>query len=263
MYLQVGNLPRSGFRNRDVFYAVMTRFDVRLLATGAEKAKDREAWTARRAEAFRRWCLPSVLNLCPRPHAWIVLFDRDLTEATAGLLAELAPHAGVYPVLTGDDWRADAVEGTRLASEVAAVDDLAVIACARLDSDDALHRRFFGALDTAVARIPIRSVAINFPYALTTDGEKTRVTPRPNHFFATVEPAVCFRGPCQISHTRIGEVMPVVDVLTDYPMGLYRVHPDAIGGARVPPGVSVKNRHEALGWFGLTDHAEVPSTISP
>lgn len=256
MQLHLDRLGRDRFANADVLFACMTRFDVRMSnVPGAAKIGDRHEWTRHRADAFRRWCLPSMLAQEPRPHAWAVCFDEDLTEATAALIADLAPHEGVYPVLTGDRWYPDAKRQLLEAARANHGDRFSLVCCSRLDSDDAFHVRFHAACDEALLRLRKSptfgpTVCLDFPYVVVADGSRVMPSPRSKVAFATVEPIARFGGPMAFAHTRVDEHHPLVEVFTDRPSYCYRKHGRNISGPWSGSHPAFAQPGAVLSWFG-------------
>lgn len=266
---------RTAFRNPDVLFVAMTRFDVpvpkmprmvEVLARG-----EMDAWTEERAAIFRRWCLPPMLGQSVRPHAWVILFDEDVKPASAALVEELRAHDFIVPLFLGPNWKKHLA-----ATTTAALDDrfgagaFRYVCCTRLDSDDSLHAGFHAAVDEAVAiwrgeGDPEAPVVLNFPFGVMQHGGSLYVRHLENLFFAMLEGHGSFRGPYVGTHTKIHEVAPVVHVFTDQPAYAYHRHDQTLsGGTDRPKFARIADPERVLRSFALVrQEAPMPRRPTP
>lgn len=267
MFCWVRNVERrTTFRNEDVLFITMTRFDVVMPSTpgaAALRSEGRlEPWTAERVEIFRRTCLPSMLQQQPRPHAWIILFDKRVTPPVAQLLEELLDHDWIIPMLFGDDWAKHYADETRdVLRRRFGHRQPRFLACTRLDSDDAIHRSFHGVTDLAISKLrktwtADTSLCLNYPYGVMWCGDMPRIRLKEKQFFALVEPFDSFRTPYRWAHTKIDQHVPVLDVFTEQPMWVYHAHHQNISGDKsCEPFERFAEPERILAYFGLRPDA--------
>jgi hypothetical protein len=238
MFINIGSIAnRTSFVSSDTLYIAMTRFNVRTPGGAEIRAQGAFAeWTARRVEIFQRYCLTPMVKQRIKPHAWVILFDEDVTPPIAALLERLREHPWIVPLLLGDDWATRyAAETRKFLKNRFGDGDYELICCTRLDSDDSLNTRFHTAVDAAVTLLrdawtSDASFCVNFPFGAMQHGDSLMIYIKEKHFFALVEPFGSFRGPYRFNHRKVDQYVPVVDVLTERPMFIYHGHDQNITG---------------------------------
>lgn len=153
-------------------HVVQTRFSVRAGWGYQEFPPD---WLRERLELFDAYCLPSVAGQGCGDFLWQVYCDRD---TDAGVLAELTRRAGEVPqmqiALTGPSCDTPVVHVLR-ATEAG---DRAVITT-RLDSDDAIAKRYVGAIQAhadAFMESDRETLLLNFPRGFQLDAASGRLS---------------------------------------------------------------------------------------
>jgi hypothetical protein len=275
VFLEIHKLPRRGsFVNRDVLFAAMTRFNVPMgMVPGASEIRARpdfEQWTIRRIALFRQLCLIPMLKQRIRPHAWVLLFDKEVTPPIAELLDEILEHDWIIPLLFGDDWGRRAARETRqVFQDRFGMDRYQYVCCTRLDNDDSLNVAYHQAADAVISRVrrtwtPETSTCIDFPFGAVKHEDSLMIRLKERSYFAVVDPFDKFRTPYFCSHTRIGEHMPVVSVHTEQPMFIFQRHEDTVSGGH---GHLVfeefGNPERVLGYFGLQPERPAEAPIEP
>lgn len=262
--LQVAGQGRGQFRCKDVLPIVMTRFNVNRhdarmsqhLATDAAYS----AWLTARIDAFRKYCLPSMLNQRLKPAVWIILFDKNIHPLISELLEDLLDHEWIVPFLVGDNW------GNEVALETQGViarrfrnRKLSLVSTVRLDSDDSLHQDFMAASDVAISRLrpdwddEVKQ-CINFPYGALRIENGYYVCHLIRHFFTLVEPVRTAGTIYRYNHYKIHNVAHVTDVFTDEPMFMYHRHETNISSSEPGRGLTlmkIDERERLLWMFGL------------
>ena len=265
-------VERSAFRNLDVAYITMTRFSVPMPKTpGAVEIRASgafEEWLAKRVELFRDYCLAPMVQQSIRPHAWLILFGKDVTPPVADLLEELREHDWIVPLILGDDWTARVADETRsVVRSRFEGQDFKFICCARLDSDDSLNVGFHAVIDAALAKLrrsgtPDPSVCINLPFGAMRHQDSLMVCLRENHFFAVVEPFETFRGPYRFNHTKVGQFFPVINVFTEQPVFIFQRHDLTTSVLQTEEFYrsfeQFADPHRVLGHFGLQALMDAP-----
>jgi hypothetical protein len=271
MLLWVSRLEATDrFANRDVLYAAMTRFNVAMPATpGAAAIRERdeiESWTRRRITVFQDLCLRSMLHLRLKPHAWVILFDREINPPVAELIAALGQHDWIVPLYCGDDWVDQVADETRAVLRERFGRRFSHVACTRLDSDDSLHTDFYAAVDLALTKLRQRQtlagpLCIDFPFGVMPAGDRLMIQLKEKHVFVLVEPFDQLRTPYFCEHTRIDDHVPLRSVLTDRPMFVYQRHDANISGPLTRAAWDAfADRERVLGYFGLAPERRDDST---
>ena len=102
--------PRPKFQNKDVAFIPVTRFNLRMNMSRSERfghlgtrnlyeSPEYDAYWRPRAAIFERVCLPSVLNMVPRPHAWYIAFGEMRPPYIRDLIERLSEYPWIVPYL--------------------------------------------------------------------------------------------------------------------------------------------------------------------
>ncbi len=272
--------PRASFQNQDVAFVPVTRFNLRIHVKGGGRndhlggrhlveSADYEAYWRRRIDIFERVCVPSVLNLTPRPDAWYIAFDDVVPEYISALLDRLSMHPWIVPYFLNrrGGWNTETLTGM-LTGQLTALGKH-FLCSTRFDSDDSLHQQFYGVLDRAISRL--REIGmldetrcLNPTYGLAEAGGALTIYLRPHSMFESIfEPVESLNGPQRGPHDRITEKMPLVEIVTNYPMWIYHRHEANLDGpfSRFSDQLQLSNPVEHFAEFGLDP--EGGSALSP
>ena len=278
------NPGRSGgarkFRSSDVAYFAVTRFNLfwaPLLEMAKSHGADRhvpghpeyaEYWRERIA-LFRKQCLPSMVNQRIAPHAWFIAFNQNLTPDIEDVLSELSQFPWVVPFFpaTGEEWQRTVLPALlrQKADEIGKESVCSI----RFDTDDTLHPSFFAALDGAVNLTREKGmpegerVCFNLMHGLLRTGDRLQVRLSPtNQFLSVLEPAISASGPYAGGHNHISRKMPVVEVITQFPLWIYNLHEGSISGYReFDSSLDAANPTDLYGEFNIVSETQVPDPV--
>jgi hypothetical protein len=185
-------------------------------------------------ELFERVCIPSVLNLIPRPDGWFIGFGDVEPAYILGLLERLSIYPWIRPYVRRKGESGSDAPVEKLLGDHARLLGKSYVCSTRFDSDDSLHRQFIGALDRAISQLrergfPDQPRCLNVLYGLMqTGGELSVYLRRTNMFESIFEPVDTVKGPYLGGHDDIRALMPLVEVVTNLPMWIYHRHQDAL-----------------------------------
>ena len=238
------------FRNPDVAYFAVTRFNLyweQLVDKKHYHGSERHIpghpeyadYWRERIEMFRKLCLPSMLNQRVRPHAWFVAFNQARSPDIDDVLAELHQFPWIVPFFPEDGEKWQSTELPTMLREQAQKIGKEFVCTIRFDTDDTLHPSFFAALDGAVGLgrekgLPEGDrICFNLMHGLLRTRNRVQVRLSPtNQFLAVFEPAKTARGPHDGGHNFISQKMPVIEVVTQFPLWIYNLHEGSISGYR-------------------------------
>lgn len=262
--------PSRSPANDDVAYALVSRFNVRMNVghhprwshiegRNLIESADYEAFWLRRLELFERVCIPSVLNLTPKPDAWFIAFGDVDSWFVRELLDRLRPYPWIRPYFREKGHPNDAGSLPDLLGEFARSLGKPFLCSTRFDSDDSLQGQFIGGLDRAVSHLRERGFnderrCLNFLYGLIeSDGELSVFLRRSNMFESVFEPAGDIMGPYAGGHDEVRERMPLVEIVTNLPMWIYHRHGETLepGWATARDRVRLTDLRAIYPRFGL------------
>ena len=241
----VDDAPERTVQNHDVAFMLASRFNVRMLIGKRNRwshlegrhlveSDDYDTYWRRRLEIFERVCIPSVLNLTPRPDAWFIAFGDVESSYVREAIERLSLHPWIKPYVRKKGHPTDAKPLGVLLSDHANVLGKSFLCSTRFDSDDSLHQQFIGALDRAISRLRAEGFddearCLNFPYGLVqSDGELSVFMRRSNMFESIFEPVDGAGGPYRGNHDEIRDRMPLVEIVTNLPMWIYHRHENTL-----------------------------------
>lgn len=209
---------------------LITRFNIPVSFKGSEKRLSPE-WLDRRFELFERYCLPSVASQTTRDFTWLVLMDSQTPPRFQERLNRCQSSFPLRTVLVEDSWR------DSLLREVASLLSPGArhILTARLDSDDAIGRRFMESVQEA-ARGKDSGVFL-FPRGFVLHQGRLYVRDYPaNPFASLLEASPGFKTVLQATHDRLGTLAAVTNV-SEEPSWLQVIHggnaSNTVAGLRV------------------------------
>lgn len=231
--------------NDDVAFLVATRFNIRLNSGAATKSRhlrgrnrpespEYDAYWQSRVDIFERVCLPSVLNLKPRPDAWFIAFGDVELPCVRNLIQRLEKIPGIVPYLSSENGPQNAKTLVGMLAEHARLISKAYLCTTRLDSDDSLNYAFVGALDKTITQLRANHKSdeqrsLNFLYGLAESTGQLSVYLRGSNMFQSVwAPLDTTLGPYSFKHDRIRNLMPLVEIVTNLPMWMYHRHDEAV-----------------------------------
>jgi hypothetical protein len=257
--------------NDDVAFVLASRFNVRM---GTEKTErrahlggrhlaesaDYEQYWLQRLELFERFCIPSVMNLMPRPDVWFIAFGDMESWFIRALLERLRPYPWIRPFFRKKGHPDNAAPLPELLSAFAHSVGKPYVCSTRFDSDDSLHRQFIRGLDIAITRLrnegnASESQSLSFLYGLMeSQGELAVFLRKSNMFLSVFEAVDRIGGPYAVGHDNMRERMPLVEIVTNIPMWMYHRHdrtiePAWVTGQRLVP---LPDPSAILPSFGLT-----------
>jgi hypothetical protein len=257
--------------NDDVAYVVATRFNLRLNARPTTKSshlggRNRpdslgyESYWQSRIDIFERVCLPSMLNLSPRPHAWFIAFGDLVLPNVRALFQRLEAIPWIVPYVAQEAGSQYARTLAGKLAEHARLLGKSALCTTRLDSDDSLHQQFIGTLDKAIEQLRTehRSEAptsLNFVYGLVESSGQLSVYLRGTNMFQSVwAPIDATLGPYSFKHDQVRNLMPLIEIVTNLPMWIYHRHDDAIDtpSALVRDRLPLTDPGQFFPLFGLT-----------
>lgn len=267
----VNDKPRRNLQNDDVAFIPVTRFNVRmdipktnrwshLEGQNLAESPDYDTYWLRRLEIFERVCIPSVVNLTPRPDAWFIAFGDMESSYVQALLERLRAYPWIRPYLRGQGGSLDDGPLEMLLADRVQSLGKSFLCSTRFDSDDSLHQQFVGTLDTSIRRLREHGFVdeqrcLNFPFGLMQSaGELSVYLRRTNMFESVFEPLDRIEGPYQGGHDAIRERMPLVEVVTNQPMWIYHRHGDTLepGWVTARERLSLTEPERYLPMFGLS-----------
>jgi hypothetical protein len=224
----------------DALRVVITRYNIPTNDEVWESRRASEGWLEGRLKVFTAFCLPSVLKQVEPPDLWLLGFDGKTPEAVAPVLAAIREHPWIVPVWQGRG-PSGRYEGLLGGSHREIAERLGSnrshVVSVRLDSDDALNRRFIQYLadySAAVAqKCPeLADFWVSFPVGASYHAPKCTMRIYTNNpFLARVEAIEHFLSkPKQRStamsggHTRVFERGRVFMAMTTEPMWIQNVH---------------------------------------
>lgn len=242
--------PDRNLQNDDVAFILATRFNVRMNIAKRNRwshlegrhfseSPEYDVYWRRRLDIFERVCIPSVLNLTPRPDAWFIAFGDVEPDYIQELLERLSIYPWIHPYIRKEGKRgSDKPLNELLIAHVRSLGKQ-FLCSTRFDSDDSLHQQFTGALDRAISQLRERGFdddtrCLNVMYGLMQSaGELSVHLRRTNMFESFFEPVERVRGPYQVPHDEVRKQMPLVEVITNLPMWIYHRHEDTLEPAWV------------------------------
>jgi hypothetical protein len=268
--------------NDDVAFALASRFNVRMRTEKTERrahlggrhlaeSAEYEQYWLHRLELFERFCIPSVMNLTPRPDVWFIAFGDMESWYIRALLDRLRPYPWIRPFFRKKGHPDDAAPLSELLSEFAQSVGKPYVCSTRFDSDDSLHRQFIRGLDLTITRLRrdenvSESHALSFLYGLLESQGELSVFLRKSNMFQSVFEAVGrIGGPYAVGHDNMRERMPLVEIVTNIPMWMYHRHertmePAWVTGQRLVP---LPDPSAILPSFGLTTSGLSDSQANP
>ncbi|WP_336056022.1 glycosyltransferase [Nitratireductor sp. CH_MIT9313-5] len=218
-------------------------------------------WDHKRAQAFKKYLLPSLTRQRIKPDAFYFLIDEDIRTPVSQLLEDLKHIPWVKPIVIPRSLgftRFGKAVHTAIETEFPNRNGLI---CVRVDSDDALNTHFFNTLEACIQdhilsidTVP-RISFIHFPYGLIKDSETYRVYVE--HQTAFISSYTHGNGRvdtcCSYAHDRMSDAGPVLEIATEVPMWLYVRHGDNIGLVH-PYRFPISGPfHEVASLFGLQE----------
>ncbi len=270
-------------RNDDVAYIPVTRFNVKMDAgknsvsttlkgRHLPSSPEYDAYWQSRVEIFERVCVPSVVNLSPRPDAWLIAFGDTDPPYIQELIERLQDHEWIHPYVRNPNDPRNARPLNTMLRERTRELGKQFLCTSRLDSDDSLHKLFLVAIARAIAQLRKRGMGddkccLCFPYGLAEEAGQLSVYMRGTNMFQSVyAPMDAIQGPYPTDHDRIREAMPLREVIANLPMWMYHRHenttdsPHSLVRDRLP----VPTDSGLLADFGLTPASlRMPKSIEP
>lgn len=262
-----GLAGRTAFRNDDVAYAAVTRFNLFRPRRGRSPdepiEQEDDDWCARRVDAFDAYCLPALLKQQVLPHVWFIVFHEVTPPSIVELIERLRNWPWIVPLFASRDqgfkrWGEVLVPALR---QFAAEQGKQVVCSCRLDSDDSLHPLWFAMLDHVIETRRAENdwddtFCINLASGVVRDQGRMLLAQIPrNQFQAVVEPAARAAGPYRVVHTEIDQLMPVYEVLNSYPLWMYHRHDANLSPQRIRGHFEIDDpatQGRLLEEFGLT-----------
>jgi len=187
-------------------HALMTRFNVRFARSPSSSALAlSDQWLSERVALFEDYCLASVLTQTEYPDVWLILLDKDTPEH---IRERAASWGAAYPFI-----RPVFIDAFDIPVAVRVVQDNVPRNCewlvtSRLDSDDAIHPRFFEVLRANV--VEGRREFLNVPSGLIiAAGKCFRKAIKANPFISFSEPRSNPQTIWAEQHGLLGSIAPV------------------------------------------------------
>ncbi len=219
----------------DIQHVVLTRFNLPLKTFATDRAGQAtltEEWLEHRIRLFRDVCVPSMAAQTCRRFRWIVLIDAAGAATLRPRLEAILDgiEAVILEAIEPWSWRKDFRQALEPLPRR--------ILVTRLDNDDVLHPDYLRRaqeilLPYADARpdfMPLPLV-LTFSRGMCWNGEHFLNMVFPQNAFATwlidrsEDDAAGFAPlPLDISHVRVGERFPVIDILLQDPMWVQFIH---------------------------------------
>jgi hypothetical protein len=265
------NAPRRKFENADVAFIPVTRFNLRMQMKKDGRSAHLEGrhlfespgydeFWLHRIEMFERLCVPSVLNLTPRPDAWFIAFGETRPPYVRELIERLQSHPWIRPYYPSKGYPDADTPLPMLLAEHARSLGKQFLCSTRFDSDDSLHQQFYRALDDAISQMRALGLGdetrcLNLLFGLVESGGDLSIYLRRSNMFESIFTSVASpEGPYGGPHDTVRQRMPLVEIITNLPMWMYHRHGDSLDrpGVIVPDRVPLPPKKENLAQFGLT-----------
>ncbi|MFP5260006.1 MAG: glycosyltransferase [Acidobacteriota bacterium] len=207
-------------------HCIITRFNVHINAKSYDFRLS-PSWLAERFELFTTFCLPSVRGQECQDFTWLVLFDAQTPAPFRRIIKTFEQYPNFVPLFCGEF--STVMPDVRRAI-VARFPETDYYLTTRLDNDDALSRKFVGALHTVVTSVlnaqqaPAPELYINFPNGLQYhNGTVYDFFDETNAFVSLLERNKPPHTVFWVDHPAIYDKAPVAQVETK-PIFLQNVH---------------------------------------
>jgi hypothetical protein len=198
-------------------HLLLTRFAVRLDEGSPVPADE---WLAGRLEVFKRFCAPSVNSQTNSDFTWLLLVDEGVPDWVVEQVSDAVTQSHEVVRLTSA-WRPEAIGELLTAKSTSPW-----LITSRLDSDDALGRRYIDEVQQRFAEQPAPTFLNFLKGAQYVNGRMSTYAHPSNAFLSLIEPRVEQAAPrtvMSVSHDIAGRAADVIQVETS-PLWLQVVH---------------------------------------